>query len=235
MPGAADVFRRVDETHDLSSGDIAFLSLARTRTVGEGPPGEAFDRRIPAYPRPALRPLPHGREIAIDTHVRARRHAFLRDRPPEEPGRIRGPLRLSPDGRSDRPRAAVSLVGPDGEVQPGVSWSAIEHNDPVRLPGTVRSIDDQLVDRPGGGGRMASFVRRLRGLTTVSRRMVAADRLCGLTPAYLGMLQRQLARLLHLAGPGEARAARVDGRAACRDGRAPRLGGGSLARRADRR
>ena len=34
----------------------------------------------------------------------------------------------------------------------------------------------------------------LRGLGTVSRGIVQADRLCGLAPDYLGMLQRQLAR-----------------------------------------
>jgi hypothetical protein len=34
----------------------------------------------------------------------------------------------------------------------------------------------------------------LRGLVTVSRRMVEADRLMGLAPAYVGVLQRQLAR-----------------------------------------
>ena len=34
----------------------------------------------------------------------------------------------------------------------------------------------------------------LRGLVTVSRGQVRADRLCGLTPGYVGMLQRQLAR-----------------------------------------
>jgi hypothetical protein len=46
MPDAADAYRRVDETSDLSSGDIAFVSLARTRTVGEGPPGTRFDPAI---------------------------------------------------------------------------------------------------------------------------------------------------------------------------------------------
>ena len=34
----------------------------------------------------------------------------------------------------------------------------------------------------------------LRGLGTVSRGIVQADRLCGLAPDYLGMLQRQLVR-----------------------------------------
>jgi hypothetical protein len=34
----------------------------------------------------------------------------------------------------------------------------------------------------------------LRGLSTVSRRMVRADRLMGLSPDYVGVLQRQLVR-----------------------------------------
>jgi hypothetical protein len=34
----------------------------------------------------------------------------------------------------------------------------------------------------------------LRGLVTVSRRMVETDRLMSLSPEYLGVLQRQLAR-----------------------------------------
>jgi hypothetical protein len=195
MPDAADVYRRVDETDELSSGDIAFLSLARTRTVGEGPPGEAFDPigRIPAYPRPALRPLPHGREIAIDTmFALVVTHSCEIDRQKNQ------------DASADHfdcrltvapivPEPTVSLVGPDGEVQPGVSWSAIEHNDPVAslyLP----PIDDLSSFAPGVEGAWPRAFADLRGLTTVSRRMVAADRLCGLTPAYLGMLQRQLAR-----------------------------------------
>jgi len=195
MPDAADVYRRVDETDELSSGDIAFLSLARTRTVGEGPPGEAFDPigRIPAYPRPALRPLPHGREIAIDTmFALVVTHSCEIDRQKN--------LDASADHFDCRltvapivPEPAVSLVGPDGVVEPGVSWSAIEHNDPVAslyLP----PIDDLSSFAPGVEGVWPRAFADLRGLTTVSRRMVAADRLCGLTPAYLGMLQRQLAR-----------------------------------------
>ena len=58
------VYRAVDDSAELSSGDIAFLSLARTRLVGETPPGDSFEPigRIVAYPRPALLPLPHDRE-----------------------------------------------------------------------------------------------------------------------------------------------------------------------------
>lgn len=195
MPDAADVYRRVDETDELASGDIAYLSLARTRTVGESPPGETFDPigRIPAYPQPALQSLPHGREIAIDTMFGlVVTHSCEIDRQKNQ------------DASADHfdcrltvapivPEPAVSLVGPDGEVEPGVSWAAIEHNDPVAslyLP----PIEDLSLVAPGVEGAWPRAFADLRGLTTVSRRMVAADRLCGLTPAYLGMLQRQLAR-----------------------------------------
>lgn len=195
MPDAADVYRRVDETDELSSGDIAYLVLARTRTVGESPPGEAFDPigRIPAYPRPALQSLPHGREIAIDTmFALVVTHSCEIDRQKNQ------------DASADHfdcrltvapivPEPAVSLVGPDGKVEPGVSWAAIERNDPVAslyLP----PIDDLSSFAPGVAGAWPRAFADLRGLTTVSRRMVAVDRLCGLTPGYLGMLQRQLAR-----------------------------------------
>lgn len=190
----ADVYRRVDETDELSSGDIAYLSLARTRTVGESPSGAAFDPvgRIPAYPRPALRPLPHGREIAIDTmFALVVTHSCEIDRQTNQHASAEHfdcRLTVAPIV----PEPAVSLVGPDDVVEPGVSWSAIEHNDPVAslyLP----PIDDLSSVAPGVEGAWPRAFADLRGLTTVSRRMVAADRLCGLTPAYLGMLQRQLA------------------------------------------
>ncbi len=66
---AEDAYRPLDASDELTSGDIAFLSLTRTRLVGEAPPTEAYDPvgRIPAYPKPALLPLAHGREVAIDT------------------------------------------------------------------------------------------------------------------------------------------------------------------------
>lgn len=195
MPDAADVYRRVEEADELSSGDIAFLSLARTRTVGESPPGEAFDPvgRIPAYPRPALQPLSHGREIAIDTvFALVVTHSCEIDRQRNQGvSADHAVCRLTVAPIVAEP--AVSLIGPDGELEPGVSWTAIEHNDPVAtlyLP----PIDDLSVLAPGVEGAWPRAFADLRGLATVSRRMVAADRLCGLTPAYLGMLQRQLAR-----------------------------------------
>ena len=68
MLGAAEVYRPVAEADELASGDIAFLSLTRSRVVGEAPPGDVFDPsgRIPAYPRPAVLALPHEREVAVD-------------------------------------------------------------------------------------------------------------------------------------------------------------------------
>ena len=195
MPDATEVYRRVEDTDELSSGDIAYLSLARTRTVGEGPPGETFDPvgRIPAYPRPALQPLPHDREVAIDTmFALVVTHSCEIDRQKN--------LDASADHLDCRltvapivPEPAVSLAGPDGEIEPGVSWAGIERNDPVAslyLP----PIDDLSSLAPGVEGPWPRAFADFRGLTTVSRRMVAADRLCGLTPAYVGMLQRQLAR-----------------------------------------
>ena len=91
------------------------------------------------------------------------------------------------------PEPAVKLIGPDGEEQT-VNWAAIEANEPVAslfLP----SIPDVSVLAAGVDALPwpRSFAD-LRGLTTVSRRMVQADRLCGLAPGYVGMLQRQLAR-----------------------------------------
>jgi hypothetical protein len=91
------------------------------------------------------------------------------------------------------PEPAVRLVTPGGEAQT-VGWAAIEANDPVAslfLP----AIDD--VSKLAPDVDPLSWPRSfadLRGLTTVSRRMVLADRLFGLTPEYLVMLQRQLAR-----------------------------------------
>src|SRR6266568_2688139 len=69
MPVGVEVYRPIEEDVELSSGDVAFVTLARTRLAGEEPPGDQFDPagRIPAYPRPALVGLPNGREVALDT------------------------------------------------------------------------------------------------------------------------------------------------------------------------
>jgi len=195
MLAAADVYRRVEESDEVSSGDIAYLSLVRTRVAGERPPGDAFDPigRIPAYPRPALQSLPHGREIAIDTmFALVVTHSCEIDRQKNQ------------DASADHfdcrltvapivPEPAVTLVGPNGDVEQAVNWAAIELNGPVAslyLP----PIDDVSVFAPGINLPWPRAFADLRGLATVSRRLVAADRLCGLTPSYVGMLQRQLAR-----------------------------------------
>lgn len=195
MSVGVEVYRAVDESDELSSGDIAFLSLARTRLVGEAPPGDAFDPigRIPAYPRPGLLVLPHDREVAVDTmFALVVTHSCEIDR------------QKNMDATADHfdcrltvapivPEPAVTLTGPGGVAQ-GVAWAAIEANDPVAslfLP----SIPDVSVLAPGLDALpWPRAFADLRGLTTVSRGMVQADRLCGLAPDYVGMLQRQLAR-----------------------------------------
>lgn len=187
-----EVYRATDEADELASGDIAYLSLARTRLADETPPGDAFDPvgRIPAYPRTATFPLPHGREIAVDTmFALVVTHSCEIDRQKN--------LGATADHFDCRltvapivPEPAVRLSGDDRTV----AWAVIEANQPVAslfLP----AIPDVSVLAPGIDPLPwpRSFAD-LRGLGTVSRGMVQADRLFGLTPAYLGVLQRQLAR-----------------------------------------
>lgn len=195
MPVAAEVYRPVSETDELSSGDIAFISLARTRLAGEAPPGDGFDPagRIPAYPRPALLPLPHEREVALDTmFALVVTHSCEIDRQKNmDVSADHFDCRLTVAPIVSEP--AVRLVASDGE-EATVSWGAIEANRPVAslfLP----PIDDVSTLAPDVDPLPwpRSFAD-LRGLTTVSRRMVLADRLCSLTPEYLVTLQRQLAR-----------------------------------------
>ncbi len=192
---AEEVYRQVDASDELASGDIAFLSLIRSRLVGEAPPGDAYDAvgRIPAYPKPALLPLTHGREVTVDTmFALVVTHSCEIDRQKN--------LGASSDHFDCRltvapivPEPSVRLVGVAGDEQ-GVNWAAIEANQPVAslfLP----PIDDVSAFAPRIDPLPwpRSFAD-LRGLTTVSRGMVAADRLFGLTPGYIGMLHRQLAR-----------------------------------------
>lgn len=195
MPNAADVYRAVDADEDLASGDIAFITMARTRLVGEAPPSETFDpaNRIPAYPRSQTVGLAHHREIAVDTmfglvvthscEIDRQRNLGL----PAEHDDCR--LTVAPVVSEP----AVTLVRADG-VADTVNWAAVERNDPVSslyLPpmDDVSAIAPDVEALPWP----RSFAD-LRGLVTVSRGQVLADRLCGLTPAYVGMLQRQLAR-----------------------------------------
>ena len=195
MPVGAEVYRPVDESDDLSSGDIAFLSLTRTRLVGEAPPGDSFDPigRMAAYPRPGLLPLPHDREVAVDTmFALVITHSCEIDR------------QKNADASADHydcrlavapivPEPAVTLIGPAGDEQT-VNWAAIEANVPVAslfLP----PIPDVSILAPGLDALpWPRAFADLRGLATVSRGMVQADRLCGLVPDYVGMMQRQLAR-----------------------------------------
>jgi len=195
MAVGPEVYRAVAESDGLSSGDVAFVSLARTRLVGEAPPGETYDPmgRIPAYPRPALLPLPHGREVALDTmFALVVTHSCEIDRQKNldaSAGHVDCRLTVAPIV----PEPAVHLVGSSGDDQTA-NWAAIEANEPVAslfLP----PIDDVSVLAPGVDSLPwpRSFAD-LRGLVTVSRGMVEADRLFGLAPDYLGTLQRQLAR-----------------------------------------
>ncbi len=195
MAVGPEVYRALDPSDELSSGDIAFLSMARTRLIGEAPPGHTYDPhgRIPAYPMPALVSLAHGREIALDTMFGlVVTHSCEIDRQKN--------MDASADHFDCRltvapivPESAVHLVGPAGDDQT-VNWSAIEANVPVAslfLP----AIADVSLLAPGVDALPwpRSFAD-LRGLVTVSRGMVQADRLLGLAPGYLGTLQRQLAR-----------------------------------------
>ena len=195
MPIAAEVYRPVGEAESLSSGDIALLSLARSRLVGEMPPGDAFDPhgRIPAYPRPQTVPLPHGREIAIDTmFALVVTHSCEIDRQENQD--------VGPDHHDCRltvapivPEPAVTLVDERG-AESTVHWAAIERNDPVASLYLPPMVDVSLY---APGVEAVAWPRAfadLRGLVTVSRGQVRADRLCGLAPAYVGMLQRQLVR-----------------------------------------
>jgi hypothetical protein len=195
MAVGPEVYRAVAESDELSSGDIAFLSLARTRLVGETPPGDTFDPlgRIPAYPRPALLPLPHGREIALDTmFALVVTHSCEIDRQ-KNMGTAAGHFDCRLTVAPIVPEPAVHLIGPAGNDQT-VNWAAIEANEPVGslfLP----PIPDVSLFAPGVDSLPwpRSFAD-LRGLVTVSRGMIEADRLFGVAPEYVGTLQRQLAR-----------------------------------------
>jgi hypothetical protein len=132
MPVGAEVYRAVDESDELSSGDIVFLSLARTRLVGERtPPGDSFDPvgRVAAYPRPGLLPLHHDREVAIDTmFALVITHSCEIDRQKNMAAADHFDCRLTV--APIVPEPAVKLTEPDGMEQ-AVNWAAIEANEPV--------------------------------------------------------------------------------------------------------
>ena len=195
MTAGAEVYRALAATDELSSGDIAFLSLARTRLVGETPPGDAFDPtcRIPAYPRPALLALPHGREVAVDTmFALVVTHSCEIDRQKNQDvaaDHFDCRLTVAPIV----PEPAVTLVGPAGEDHEA-NWAAIEANAPVASLFLPPIPDVSALDAELDALAWPRSFADLRGLATVSRGMVRADRLFGLAPGYLGVLQRQLAR-----------------------------------------
>jgi hypothetical protein len=194
MPIGAEAYRPLQPEAELSCGDIAFLTLARTREAGEAPPGDAYDPigRVPAYPTPATLELAHGREVAIDTMFGlVVTHSCEIDRQKN---------RGADEGHWDC-RLTVAPIVPEprvrfggGAAAEGAAWDAIAANVPVAslyLPGLadLSAMDPELPAMPWS----RSFAD-LRGLSTVSRRMVRADRLMGLSPEYLGVMQRQLVR-----------------------------------------
>ena len=194
MPIGAEAYRPVEPDAELACGDIAYLTLARTREAGEGPPGDVYDPvgRVPAYPTPSTLALAHGREVALDTMFGlVVTHSCEIDRQ-----RNRG----ADEGHWDC-RLTVAPIVPEprirfdgGPAAEAAAWDAIATNVPVAslyLPGVA---DLSAMDRELPAMPWPRAFADLRGLSTVSRRMVRADRLMGLSPDYLGMLQRQLVR-----------------------------------------
>jgi hypothetical protein len=194
MPIGAEAYRPLRPEAELSCGDIAFLTLARTREAGEAPPGDVYDPigRVPAYPTPATLAIAHGREVAVDTMFGlVVTHSCEIDRQMN---------RGADEGHWDC-RLTVAPIVPEPRVRFGgggaaeaAAWDAIAANVPVAtvyLPGVadLSAMDPEL---PAMAWPRA--FADLRGLSTVSRRMVRADRLMGLSPEYLGILQRQLVR-----------------------------------------
>jgi hypothetical protein len=188
MPVGAEVYRSVAPDSEVSTGDIAFLTLARIRDVGEEPPGDAYDPvgRVPAYPSPATFALAHGREIALDTVFGlVVTHSCEIDRQKN----------LGADDAHWDCRLTVAPIVPEPRVQLRAEhWDAITANAPVAslyLPpvADLATVDPSLLPDPWPRG-----FADLRGLATVSRQLVRIDRLMGLSPDYVGMLQRQLAR-----------------------------------------
>ena len=203
MPNAAEVYRRVDESDQLSTGDIAYLSLARTRLVGEGPPGDAFDPvgRVPGYPRPGILALAHGREVAVDVmFALVVTHSCEIDRQKNadvDADHFDCRLTVAPIV----PEPAVTLVGLLGDVQT-VHWAAIEANDPVAslfLPPIpdVSTVAPGLQPLP-----WPRFVRRPPGAHHSLARDGASRPSVRPEPGVHGHAPTPAGPLLHLAGPG---------------------------------
>jgi len=194
MPIGAETYRPVEPSAELSCGDIAYLTLSRTREAGESPPGDVYDPvgRVPAYPAPATLALAHGREVALDTmFALVVTHSCEIDRQKNR-GADEGhwDCRLTVAPIVSEPRVRFGA----GAAAEAASWDAIATNAPVAslyLPAVadLSAIDPELPAMP-----WPRAFADLRGLSTVSRRMVGADRLMGLSPDYLGILQRQMVR-----------------------------------------
>ena len=194
VPSGAEVYRVVAEDDELSSGDIAYVPLARTRGVGEVPPGDAYDPigRIPAYPTPATLALAHDREGALDAMFGlVVTHSCEIDRQRNlgaDEGHWDCRLTVAPIVAEPRVR-----LGDEASTETA-NWEAIAANAPVAslyLP----AVDDlSSMDASLPSIAWPRAFADLRGLSTVSRAMVRADRLMGLSAEYVGMLQRQLAR-----------------------------------------
>lgn len=188
MPVGPEVYRAVPADAEVSTGDIAFLTLARVREVGEAPPGEAYDPigRVPAYPSPSTFALAHDREIALDTVFGlVVTHSCEIDRQQN----------LGADKSHWDCRVTVAPIVPEPRVQLRPEhWEAIAANVPVASLYLPAVTDLSGVDPELHADLWPRGFADLRGLATVSRRMVRVDRLMGLAPEYVGMLQRQLAR-----------------------------------------
>lgn len=193
-PIGAEVYRAVGDEEELSSGDIAFLTLARVRERGEVPPGSAYDPagRIPAYPAPATVALAHDREVALDTvFAIVVTHSCEIDRQKNmgaDEGHWDCRLTVAPIVPEPRVRLA------DGEDAETTNWEAIAANVPVASLYLPAVADLAAIDPALPSTAWPRAFADLRGLSTVSRRMVQADRLMGLSADYVGVLQRQLAR-----------------------------------------
>lgn len=194
MPTGAEVYRAVGEADELSSGDIAFLSVARVRAVGEVPPGDTYDPlgRIPAYPTPATLPLAHGREVALDTvFALVVTHSCEIDRQKNlGADEAHWDCRLTVAPIVPEPRVRLG----DGKAAETANWEAIAANVPVASIYLPAVTDLAAVDPTLPSAAWPRAFADLRGLSTVSRHMVRVDRLMGLSADYLGILQRQLAR-----------------------------------------
>lgn len=90
------------------------------------------------------------------------------------------------------PEPRVRLA--DGEDAETANWEAIAANVPVASLHLPAVADLAAIDPALPAIAWPRAFADLRGFSTVSRRMVRADRLMGLSATYVGVLQRQLAR-----------------------------------------